>query len=186
MPDEKMERDTRKQFSQMDMDAATKPLHAEIERLKVIRVGDPVYFGGEVFRPANGYPSIVFPPSSFLPNREVRDGDSGPRQSRWVPERVPVPAFDNEPPPPNRLLVWLKSWIPRRSARWNGVGSYPPLPLPIPPPPAPPPGAVSQAGPTVVANLSDDEIQRVAERVVRVILRDQGGIASQLRQVGRG
>lgn len=32
--DEKADRDNRKQFSQLDMDHATKPLHAEIERLK--------------------------------------------------------------------------------------------------------------------------------------------------------
>lgn len=145
MPDEKIERDTRKQFSQVDMDAATKPLHAEIERLKA-------------------------------------------RQSKWVPERVPVPAFDNEPAPPNRLLAWLKSWLPRRAEPWNGVGSYPQLPRPIPPHPTPPPPPQPAVNRTaqVVTSLSDEEIQRVAERVVDAIRKNLGGLAAQIRGVGRG
>lgn len=35
--DDKHTRDSRKQFSQYDLDAVTKPLHAEIERLKTAR-----------------------------------------------------------------------------------------------------------------------------------------------------
>lgn len=96
MPDEKMETDTCKRFSQMDMDAATKPLHAEIERLWAMCPDSPVYSDGAAFRPVKGYPFVMFPPSPFPLNREVRDGG-------------PTPRVD-------ALLAWLKHLFTRLGA----------------------------------------------------------------------
>lgn len=74
--------------------------------------------------------------------------------------------------------------------------SYPPMPRPIPPPPRPPPHPRSATTPRedVVAppfvdgpsGLSDEDIDRIAQRVLRAIRLNRHHIAGQADRVVKG